>query len=76
MYYKNCLPSKAPDIRFLHESIASDLQIGDKLCSLISHYRSPNKSYDDFESFLDNFDLTIDTLAQKNPFLNGFSWKL
>ena len=69
MYYKNCLPLKALGMRFLHESIAFELQIGDKLCSFISLYRSPNQSYDDFVSFLDNFELTLDTLAQKNPFL-------
>ena len=69
MYYKNCLPLKVLDIRFLHESIAFDLRIDDKLCSFISLYRSPNQSYDDFVSFLDNFQLTLDTLAQKNLFL-------
>ena len=69
MYYKNCVPLKVFDIRFLHKSIAFELQIGGKLCSFISLYRSPNQSYDDFVSFLDNFELTLDTLAQKNPFL-------
>ena len=69
MYYKNCLPLKVLDIRFLHESIAFELRIGDKLCSFISLYRSPNQSSDDFVSFLDNFELTLDALAQKNPFL-------
>ena len=28
-----------------------------------------NQSYDDFVSYLDNFELTSDSLAQKNPFL-------
>ena len=69
MCYKNCLPLKVIDIRFLPESIAFKLCIGDKLCSFISLYRSPSQSYDDFVSFLDNFELNLDTLAQKNPFL-------
>ena len=68
MYYKNCLPLKILDTRFLHESITFELRIDDKLSSFISLYRSPNQSYD-FVSFLDNFELTLDTLAQKNPFL-------
>ena len=34
-----------------------------------SLYRSPNQSYDGFVSFLDHFELTLDTLPQKNPFL-------
>ena len=69
MYYKNCLKLKVLNIRFLHESILLELRIGDKLCSFISLYRSPNQSYDDLVSFLDNFELTLDTLAQKNLFL-------
>ena len=69
MCYRNCLPLKILDIRFLHESIAFELRIGDKLCSFISFYRSPNQSSDDFASFLDNFELTLGTLAEKNPFL-------
>ena len=69
LYYKNCLPLKVLDIRFLHKSTAFDLRIGNKLCSFISFYRSPNQSYDDFESFLDNFELTLDTLTQNKPFL-------
>ena len=40
MYYKNCLPLK--------------VLVVDKLCSFISLYRSPNQSYDNFVSFLDN----------------------
>ena len=66
MYYKNCLRLKVLDIRFLHKSIAF---VGDKLRSFISLYRSHSPSYDDFVSFLDNFELTLDTLAQKNAVL-------
>ena len=69
VYYENCLPLKVLDIRFLYESITFNLRIGDKLCSFISLYRSPNQSYDDFVSFLEYFELTLDTLSQKNPFL-------
>ena len=58
---------------------AFDLRISDKLCSFISLYRSPNQSYDDFVSFLDTFELTLDNLARKNPFLmvvlGGFNAK-
>ena len=65
MYCKNL---KVLDMRFLHESIAFDLPIGDKICSFISLYRSSNQSSVNFVSFLDNFELTLGTLAQKNPF--------
>ena len=69
MSYKNCLPLKVLGIRFLHESIAFNAQMVDKLCSFISLYRSPNQSYDDFVSFLNNSEFTLGTLVQKNPFL-------
>ena len=69
MYSKSCLSLKVLDIRFLQESIAFELRIGGKLCSFISLYRPPIQSYDEFVSLLDNFELTLDTLAQKNPFL-------
>ena len=69
MYYKKCLPLKVLDIIFLHESIVVDLQIGGKLCSFISLYRLSNQSHDDFVSFLENFELTLNNLAQKNVFL-------
>ena len=68
IYYKNCLPLKVLYIRFLHENIAFELWIGDKICSFISLYWSPNQSYDVFVLFLDNLELTLDTLAPKNPF--------
>ena len=60
---------KVLDVRFLQGSIAFQLRIRDKLCSFISLYRSPNQSYDDFVSFLDNFELTLDNLAQQNLLL-------
>ena len=69
IYYKNCLPLKVLDIRFLHESIAFELRIGNILCSFITLYRLPNQTCDDFVLFLNNFELTLDTRAQKNPFL-------
>ena len=49
--------------------VLQKLFIGHKLCSFISLDRSPSQSYGNFISFLDNFELRLDTLAQKNPFL-------
>ena len=68
MYYKNCLPLKVLDIWFLRENIAFDLRTRDKRCSSISLYRSSYQSYENFLSFLHNLELTLDTLAKKNPF--------
>ena len=49
-------------------SRAFGLPIGDNLRSFISIYISINQSYLDFVSFRVNFELTLNTLAQKNPF--------
>ena len=43
--------------------------IGVKLCRLVSLYRSPNQSQDDFESFANNFELNIDSVTANNSFL-------
>ena len=69
MCHKNCLSLKVLDIRFLHKSIAFDLRICYKPCSFISIYKSSNQSYDNLVSFLDNFELTLDTSAEENLFL-------
>ena len=45
------------------------LQIGDKICNFVALYRSPSQSQDDCETFADNFAMTLELLAQKNPFL-------
>ena len=42
------------------------MKIGEKLCNL---YRSPSQSQDDFETFLKNVELNLDTILANNPFL-------
>ena len=39
------------------------------MCSFFCSYRSPSQTRDIFETFADNFDLTLDTIVNKNPFL-------
>ena len=43
--------------------------IGGKLCRFFSLYRSPNHLEDDFESFVNSFELNIDAVTVNNPFL-------
>ena len=43
--------------------------MNDKLCNFITLYRSPNQSQDDSESFIDNFELNLDSAMVNNPFL-------
>ena len=39
------------------------------MCNFISLYRPPSQTQDKFEKFIDNLELTLETLFQNNPFL-------
>ena len=69
IYYKNFLPLKVTDVRLLEECIAFGLIISNKLCSFVALYRSPSQSQDDFATFSDNLEMTLDFVSKKNPFL-------
>ena len=56
-------------IQFLNECISFEIRIGGKLCSFLCLYRSPSQTQDIFETSADNFELTLDTIVRKNPFL-------
>ena len=60
---------KVIDIQFLNECINFEIRIGGKLCSFLCLYRSPSQTRDIFETFADNFELTLDTIVNKKPFL-------
>ena len=64
IYYRNLLPLKLINIHYLNECVSFEIKLGEKIYNLVSLYRSPNQSEDDFENFCNNFDLTSAT----NPF--------
>ena len=66
IYYHNSLPLKVIDIQFLNECINFEIRIGGKLCSFLCLYRSPSQTRDIFETFDDNFELTLDTISNRN----------
>ena len=45
------------------------MRIGEKLFNFIILYRSPSQSQDDFEASLKNFELNLDIILSKHPFL-------
>ena len=45
------------------------MKIGKKLCNFIVLYRSPSQYQNDFETFLKNFELNLDTILANNLFL-------
>ena len=69
IYYKNFLALGVLSIQYLQECINFELNIGGKICSFISLYRSGSQTQDKFEKFIDNLELNLETLCQNNPFL-------
>ena len=69
MYYKTCLPLRFLYIQHLNTCVNLELKIGDKLCTFVALCGSLSQSQDNFETFIDNFELNLETLSRKNPFL-------
>ena len=69
LYYKNYLPLRVLNISYLKEYLNFELKICDKSCNFIALCRFPSQSQEDFEIFSDNFEMTLETLAQKSSFL-------
>ena len=69
IYFKNSLPLKVLDVQLLQECINFEIKIAEKICNFISLYRSPSQSKDEFESFVDKFELNLDSIVHRNPYL-------
>ena len=69
VYYKNTLSFKIINIKDLQECITFQIKIGRKCCKFICIYRSPSQTNDKFESFLKNFEFTLDIIHEDNPFM-------
>ena len=57
------------NINYLQECICFHLKKASKLCTIMSLYRSPSQSADEFDNFLNKLNLTMESITQKNPFL-------
>ena len=63
IYYKESLLIKMLKINYLQECICFDLKIGSKLCTIVSLYRSPSQSANEFENFLNKLNLTMGSIT-------------
>ena len=68
IYYKISLPLKIKHFQYLQECINFEIKIKDKIRNFITLYHSPNQCQDDFESFINNFELNLDSIMTNNPF--------
>ena len=57
------------NINYIQECIRFDLKIGSKRYSIVSLYRSPSQSANEFENFLNKLNLTMESIIQKSSFL-------
>ena len=69
LYHRNSLAFLSLNIQYLEEYINFEMSFAGKACNFISLYRSPYQSHDIFETFTENFELNLDTIANKNPYL-------
>ena len=75
IYYKMFLPFKVTGVRLLEESIKFNFIISNKLYSFVALYRLPSQSQDDFVTFSDNFEMTLDLRKEKEkPIFASSSW--
>ena len=72
IYFRKLLLLRILDIHFLHECINFQMRIGDKVCNFISLCRSPNQSFEEFETFADNLEFNLDTFAKTTLFNSSF----
>ena len=69
IYYNQSFALKISDIKYLQECIVFQVLIANKLSNLITLYRSPSQTTDIFDQFSDNVQLSLDEVANHNPFL-------
>ena len=69
VYYKNTLPFKLINIKYLQECITFERRIWRKCCKFICLYRSPSQTNDKLKSLLKKFELTLDKTHEDNPFM-------
>ena len=63
------LPFRVINVKYLQESISFELRIGRKCSRFSCLYSSPSQTQDEFETFLKNFELTLDKIDENNPFM-------
>ena len=67
VYYKSSLP--VINLKYLHKSISCELTMRGKCCKFSYLYMSPSQTHDEFETFLKNFELTLDKNHENNSFM-------
>ena len=67
VYNKSLLPFNVISVKYRQECISFEFSIGGKYCIFSCLYSSPIQMQDELESFVKNFELTLDKIHESNP---------
>ena len=70
IYHKDFLPIKVSNVSCLKDFLNFSLSAHGKQCNITLIYRSPSQSSEEFDTFLSNFELLLDYIANRNPFVS------
>ena len=70
IYYKDFLPIKVNNRCCLKECLNFSLSVYGKQCNITLIYRSLSQSSEEFDTFLPNFELLLNYIANRNPFVS------
>ena len=69
IHYKETLALKVISAPYLNESLLCEVTIGSRNCIIGTVYRSSSQNFDEFESFLLNFEFLLQDICNHNPYL-------
>ena len=69
LYVKDTFPAKdGPDLETLPECIVCEFQLDRKKYFFVVLYRSPSQSQNEFQVFMNNFELMLSKMSDENPY--------
>ena len=68
IYYRETLPVKIIQLSYVPECLVCEINYNKKKIFIVTLYRSPSQSTDEFDEFLRGFEDVIDYINQCNPY--------
>ena len=62
IYYRESLPIKVVDVSQLNECLLIEIICNNQKCFIVSLYCSPSQSNEQFDNFIENFELLLDSI--------------
>ena len=69
IYCKETLALKVISTPYLNESLLCEVTVESGKCIIGTVYRSPSQNFDEFQSFLLNFEVSLQDISKCNPYL-------